>query len=152
MLRILVVEDNPLSHELIRDWLEVHGYEVVSAATLGEAFAAVEHVEPDAVLLDVQLGREDGLSLAEWMRRQSALRHIPIIAVTAHAMMVEKERILRAGCSSSIAKPIEFWLLREELEKWLTIGALMKRSFELDDEIARPSLSELQRKGAGGGQ
>ncbi len=144
---ILVVEDNPLSHELLCDWLEVQGYDVASAGTLREAFAAVERVRPDAVLLDVQLGAEDGLSLPEWMRKQSALRHIPVIAVTAHAMMVEQDRILQAGCSASVSKPIEFRLLQDQLEKWLVVGALMKRSSELNDEIDRPSVSELVRKG-----
>jgi DNA-binding response OmpR family regulator len=58
--RILVVEDNRLNSELLRDWLEVEGYEVATAADLNAAFAAVRSQPPNAVLLDIQLGSEDG--------------------------------------------------------------------------------------------
>jgi len=71
------------------------------------------------VLLDVQLGADDGLSLAAWLRQQPALRDIPVIAVTAHAMVTERERILQAGCNACVSKPVDFKLLREHLERWL---------------------------------
>jgi two-component system cell cycle response regulator DivK len=148
MCLILVVEDNPMSRELLCDWLEVQGYEVASARTLEEAFVAVERAQPDAVLLDVQLGTEDGLSLPGWMRKQSALRHIPVIAVTAHAMMVEQERVLLAGCSASVSKPIEFQLLQDQLEKWLTVGALMRSSSDFYDQAGMSSVSTTLLKGA----
>src|SRR5713226_9495292 len=96
--RILVVEDNPLNRELLCEWLDAEGYEVVTAADLKTGFEAVEKEHPHAVLLDVQLGADDGLSLAAWLRQQPALRNIPVIAVTAHAMLTERERILQAGC------------------------------------------------------
>ncbi len=146
---ILVVEDNPPSRELLQDWLEVQGYEVESAGTLGEALAAVERIQPDAVLLDIQLGAQDGLSLPKWMRTQRTLRHVPVIAVTAHAMMTEQDRILQSGCSASVSKPIEFPLLQEQLEKWLTVGALLKRSSELDDEIGAQNVFAMLPMGGG---
>ena len=117
--RILLVEDNPLNAELLTEWLETQGYEVLSASDLKTAFTAVERLQPHAVLLDVQLGAEDGLSLATWMRQQPTLRHIPVIAVTAHAMVNERDRILLAGCNAYIPKPVDFKLLRENLERWL---------------------------------
>jgi two-component system cell cycle response regulator DivK len=117
--RILLVEDNPLNAELLTEWLETQGYEVLSATDLNTAFDAVERLQPHAVLLDVQLGAENGLSLATWMRQQPALRHIPVIAVTAHAMVNERDRILLAGCNAWIPKPVDFKLLRENLERWL---------------------------------
>ncbi|MGA7626181.1 MAG: response regulator [Candidatus Acidiferrales bacterium] len=147
MSRVLVVEDNAVNQELLCEWLEVEGYQVRSADNLRDAFAEAERFHPDAVLLDVQLGSEDGLLLPIWMREQSTLRHIPVIAVTAHAMAVEQERILQAGCSASVSKPIEFHLLQEQLEKWLTVGALMRRSSELNNEVSRPSISEVVRSG-----
>jgi CheY-like chemotaxis protein len=82
--RSLVVEDNPLNRELLCDWLQAEGHEVVSVEELEAAFPTLEHQRPDAVLLDVQLGDEDGLSLAAWMRRQPKLCGVPMIAVTAH--------------------------------------------------------------------
>lgn len=118
--RILVVEDNPLNAELLMDWLETEGYEVLSASDLKTAFTAIESLQPHAVLLDVQLGSEDGLSLATWIRQQPALRHIPVIAVTAHAMANDRDHILHAGCNAYIPKPVDFRLLREHLGRWLT--------------------------------
>jgi chemosensory pili system protein ChpA (sensor histidine kinase/response regulator) len=88
--RILVVEDNLPSRELLSAWLEHQGFAFVSAADLSQAFAAFNVEPPHAVLLDVQLGREDGLSLVKWIRESSRLRHIPVIAVTAHAMVVDQ--------------------------------------------------------------
>jgi CheY-like chemotaxis protein len=118
---ILVVEDNDLSRELLCDWLESEGYQVTSAATLHQAFDAIKKLPPDAVLLDVQLGDQDGLSMASWMRRQPALSHIPIIAVTAHAMVTELERIFQAGCNACVPKPIDFKVLTEQLQQWLAV-------------------------------
>jgi two-component system cell cycle response regulator DivK len=117
--RILVVEDNPLNRELLCDWLEVEGYEVWSVEDLSGAIRSIEDREPDAVLLDVQLGDEDGLSLAAWMRKRPKLCHIPVIAVTAHALVTEQHRFLQAGCNACVSKPINFKELREEMERWL---------------------------------
>ena len=116
---VLVVEDNPLNRELLCDWLETEGYEVSSAETLSSAIASVEQRPPDAVLLDVQLGDDDGLSLAAWMRKQPKLCHVPVIAVTAHALVTEQHSFLLAGCNACVSKPISFKVLREELERWL---------------------------------
>ena len=116
---ILVVEDNQLNRELLCDWLEVEGYEVWSAATLKASYEVFANRLPDAVLLDINLGAEDGLDLAAWMRQKPELREIPVIAVTAHALVSEQERILRAGCKACLSKPINFEGLREELNHWL---------------------------------
>jgi two-component system, cell cycle response regulator DivK len=118
---ILVVEDNDLSRELLCDWLESEGYQVTSASALDQAFDAIKKLPPDAVLLDVQLGDQDGLSMASWMRRQPALSHIPIIAVTAHAMVTEQERISQAGCNACVPKPIDFKVLTQQLQHWLAV-------------------------------
>jgi len=120
---ILVVEDNDLSRELLCDWLESEGYQVTSASALDQAFDAIKKLPPDAVLLDVQLGDQDGLSMASWMRRQPALSHIPIIAVTAHAMVTEQERISQAGCNACVPKPIDFKVLTQQLQQWLAVPA-----------------------------
>ncbi len=119
MPRILVVEDNAINRELLCDWLEAQDYEVLSAEDLGGAQRLLQGEQPDAVLLDVQLGGEDGLSLAVWMRRQPEFSGIPVIAVTAHAMVTEQQRFLQAGCNACISKPVDFKLLGRELDKWL---------------------------------
>ncbi len=121
--RILVVEDNAANLELLVDWLESENFKVLTATTLDEAFAAFQGDLPDTVLLDVQLGTQDGLELATWVRRDPKLRAIPVIAVTAHAMVTDYERVMRAGCSACVSKPIDFRLLREQLDRWLTVPA-----------------------------
>jgi CheY-like chemotaxis protein len=117
--RILIVEDNALNRELLSDWLEVEDYEVSSVEDLGAAMRSIDGNAPDAVLLDVQLGDQDGLALAAWMRKQPRLYSIPVIAVTAHALVTEQSRFLQAGCNACVSKPINFKVLREELARWL---------------------------------
>jgi CheY-like chemotaxis protein len=121
--RILVVEDNLANRELLCDWLEAEDFQVLAAETLEQAFAAFQVQPPQAVLLDVQLGSEDGLSLAKWIRREPRLRHLAVIAVTAHAILTDQERVMQAGCNACISKPIDFKLLAEELERWLELSA-----------------------------
>jgi CheY-like chemotaxis protein len=117
---ILVVEDNPLNSELLHVWLEAEGYAVLMAADLNAAFAAVRTQHPSAVLLDIQLGTADGLLLASWMREQPVLSKIPIIAVTAQAMATEQRHILQSGCNGIVPKPVDFSVLREQLQLWLS--------------------------------
>jgi len=122
--RVLVVEDNAVNRELLCDWLESQGWDPIYAEELSAAFRILENCEPSAVLpaivlLDVQVGAEDGLSLAAWMRKQPRLCQIPVIAVTAHALVTEHERFLRAGCNACVSKPIDFKLLKNEIERWL---------------------------------
>jgi CheY-like chemotaxis protein len=117
--RILVVEDNQPNRELLCDWLESEEFEVQAVENLEQSFAALKIQPFHAVLLDVQLGSEDGLSLAKWIRRESKLQHIPVIAVTAHAMVTDQERVLQAGCNACVSKPIDFKLLGAQLERWL---------------------------------
>jgi two-component system cell cycle response regulator DivK len=117
--RILVVEDNAANLELLVDWLESEKFQVQTATTLDEAFAIFQGELPETVLLDVQLGAEDGLTLATWIRRDPILRSIPVIAVTAHAMVTDYERVMKAGCSACVSKPIDFRQLRKQLDRWL---------------------------------
>jgi CheY-like chemotaxis protein len=118
-LGILVVEDNQLNRELLCDWLEMEGYEVWFAANLKASYEVLAKRLPQAVLLDINLGAENGLDLVAWMRQKPALGEIPVIAVTAHALLTEQERILQAGCRACLSKPINFAGLREQLNHWL---------------------------------
>ena len=112
---VLVVEDNQLNCELLRDWLEVEGYEVWWAADLNGSYEVFSKRLPDVVLLDINLGKDDGLDLLAWMLQKPETRQIPVIAVTAHALVAEQEQILKAGCRACLSKPVDFRLLREEL-------------------------------------
>ena len=124
--RILVVEDNPPNRELLCDWLESEEFEVRTAENLDQAYAAVRDQMPHAILLDVKLGSEDGLVLAEWIRHEPSLQHLPIIAVTAHAMVSDHTRVIEAGCNACISKPIDFKLLSQQLALWLAYGAKLQ--------------------------
>jgi CheY-like chemotaxis protein len=116
---ILVVEDNQLNRELLCDWLEMEGYEVRFAANLGASYEILAKRLPDAILLDINLGAENGLDLIAWMHQKPALRDIPVIAVTAHALVTEQQQILQAGCKACFSKPIDFEGLREQLNHWV---------------------------------
>jgi CheY-like chemotaxis protein len=117
--RILVVDDNAPDRELLRDWLEAEGLEVDCASTLEQAFAAFQCHAPELVLLDVQLGSQEGLALIEWMRGHPKFRDLPVIAVTAHTLVTDYDRVMRAGCCACVSKPVNFGLLREYLRRWL---------------------------------
>ena len=130
--RILVVEDNSLNSELLRDWLEVEGYEVTVATDLNAAFAALRNQAPNAVLLDVQLGTEDGLSLASWMREQPVLSEVPVIAVTAQAMISDQQHIPESGCKCVVSKPVDFATLRHQLQLWLNCSAVLQENRVLE--------------------
>jgi len=123
--RILIVEDNPANLELLRDWLESEDFEVTFAENLEQGYAALKGDLPHAVLLDVQLGSEDGMELAVWIRKEPRLRDLPVIAVTAHAMITDQERVMQAGCNACVSKPIDFRLLRTQLDRWLGVAAYL---------------------------
>jgi CheY-like chemotaxis protein len=121
--RILIVEDHPANRELLQDWLEIEGYEVWCAADLKASYEVLGMEPLDVVLLDINLGAENGLDLLVWMRRKANLDSIPVIAVTAHALATEQERILQAGCVACLSKPIDFKELTEQLRRWLQFRA-----------------------------
>lgn len=114
-----MVEDNLLNLELLCDWLETEGFTAIAATTLREAFAVFVRQPPHAVLLDVQLGPEDGLALASWIRSDSQFCSMPVIAVTAQATVTDQQRVLQAGCNACIAKPIDFDSLGHHLRAYL---------------------------------
>lgn len=116
---VLVVEDNQLNRELLRDWLEVEGYEAWSAVDLQSSYDVFAKRIPDVVLLDINLGKDNGLELIAWMRQKPEMREVPVIAVTAHALVAEQQGILQAGCRACLAKPINFQALREQLNQCL---------------------------------
>jgi len=108
-----------MNRELLRDWLEVEGYEVWSAADLKTSYEAFSKRIPDAVLLDINLGKDNGLDLLNWMSQKPEAHDIPVIAVTAHALVAEQEQVLKAGCRACLTKPIDFQQLKKELDRWL---------------------------------
>jgi hypothetical protein len=118
--QILIVEDNQADRELLLEWLGSQEFHARATATLEQAYQAIQRQVPDLVLLDIQLGTDDGLALVAWLRRDPALIDLPVVAVTAHAMVTDYDRVMKAGCCGCISKPINFGLLSEYLARWLT--------------------------------
>jgi CheY-like chemotaxis protein len=105
--RILIVEDNPLNMELARDLLEARGYTVFEATTAQEGITVAKIEKPDLVLMDVQLPGMDGLTATGILRDDPELHYLRIVALTAHAMKGDEQKVLDAGCNGYISKPID---------------------------------------------
>ncbi|MFL5807815.1 MAG: response regulator [Roseiflexaceae bacterium] len=108
MPRLLVVEDNDMNRDMIARYLEYHDYTVVTA---GDGVAAVDlarDVAPDLILMDISLPVLDGWEATRRIRATPETSHIPIIALTAHAMVADRQASIEAGCDDYEAKPIDF--------------------------------------------
>jgi CheY-like chemotaxis protein len=104
--KVLVIEDNPLNLELVTDLLEASGCVVCHARTAEEGLHLAQTTLPDVILMDLSLPGMDGLAATRAIRANPATRHLPVIALTAHAMMGDEENALNAGCDGYLAKPI----------------------------------------------
>ena len=104
---ILIIEDNDQNLYLMRFLLEKHGFDVVDARDGREGIRQACVTLPAAILLDIQLPVMDGYAVAAELRRQPALRDTPIIAVTSYAMVGDRERVLAAGATAYIEKPVD---------------------------------------------
>ncbi len=102
----MVVEDHPVNMKLVRDLLEMEGFEVVSCADAESALERLKSIRPDMILMDVGLPGMDGLELTRLLKADEKTKHIKIIAVTAFAMKTDKDKVMEAGCDGYIAKPI----------------------------------------------
>jgi CheY-like chemotaxis protein len=118
-MTILVAEDRPSSRELIRTMLESYGYDVLEAADGLEAIHMALANTVDAVLLDLQMPAIDGFGVLARLRAEPRYMKAPIIAVTASAMQGDRERAMAAGFSGYLAKPVDWQLLRSEIERLL---------------------------------
>ena len=117
--KILVIEDNRDNMTLIIDVLQSLDYGVLEASD-GEQGIALAKVEmPDLILLDLSLPRMDGWTVARQLKGEPSIQHIPIIALTAHAMVGDRERAIEAGCNDYIAKPIDLHVLAAKLRQYL---------------------------------
>lgn len=104
---ILVVEDNPLNMQMVRDILQYRGHNVLEATTVDEGRQRLAANLPDLILVDIQIPGGGGERLLRDIRADGRLRHIPVIAVTAFAMEGDQDRFLQAGFTAYISKPID---------------------------------------------
>ena len=124
-LRILLAEDHPVNQKLAVCLLEKRGHTVVIAADGEAAVDAAGRERFDLVLMDIQMPRLSGLeaTAAIRAREQDAGAHVPIIAMTAHAMQGDRERCLEAGMDAYLSKPLLPALLFETIQAVVTAGA-----------------------------
>src|SRR5689334_18532480 len=104
--RILVIEDNPANLELMSYLLTAFGHTVLSAMDGEEGLEAARRENPDLIVCDIQIPKIHGLEVAQRLKSHPALRKIPLVAVTAFAMVGDRDKVLAAGFDGYIAKPI----------------------------------------------
>jgi CheY-like chemotaxis protein len=108
MARVLVVEDNEVGREGLSRYLRRRGFEVLVAVDGRQALEAARAGGPDLILMDMSLPILDGWEATRLLKADEATRHIPVIALTAHAMAGDQEKALEAGCDDYDTKPVEF--------------------------------------------
>jgi len=118
-LRVLLAEDNATNRRVVCRLLEKRGHEVVAVSDGGQALAALAGERFDVVLMDVQMPRMDGFEATQAVRARERLsgEHVPIVALTAHAMSGDRERCLAAGMDAYVAKPVEAEVLFATIEE-----------------------------------
>jgi CheY-like chemotaxis protein len=116
--RILAVEDNPDNMATLRAILKERGT-LLEARDGEEGLAVARTALPDLILLDMSLPRMDGATVVALLRMDPTTRDIPVVALTAHAMKGDRERLLAAGCDDYLSKPLDVHRLLELVERWL---------------------------------
>ncbi len=122
MPRILLIEDNEMNRDMLSRRLARRGYDVVIAVDGAEGLAMAGRETPDLILMDMSLPEMDGWETTRRLRSDEAIRHIPVIALTAHAMAGDREKAIEAGCDDYDTKPVDLARLQEKIE------ALLKRA------------------------
>jgi len=117
--RILVVEDNLDNMTLISDVLSSLNYEVIQATDGEQGVKIAGEQKPDLILMDLSLPRMDGWTATRLIKADPDLKEIPIIALTAHAMVGDRERALEAGCNDYVSKPINLRELANKLTQFI---------------------------------
>jgi len=113
---ILIADDNPFSRELMREVLEALGHVIQEAVNGRNALDLIRGSQPDLVFLDLQMPLQDGFSVIRELRTDARFRGLPVVAVTASAMIGDRERAIAAGFDSYIAKPIDLSEVEAQVE------------------------------------
>lgn len=118
-VRVLVVEDNRDNMTLIVDVLASLNYEVIQAVDGERGVLLARQELPNLILMDLSLPRMDGWTATRFIKGDTLTQHIPIIALTAHAMRGDRERAMEAGCDDYITKPIDIRELLKKLREYI---------------------------------
>ena len=116
MCKILIVEDNEMNRDMLTRRLERKGHLVVSAVDGPEGIAQAAREMPDIILMDVALGEMDGWEATTAIRANPATAHIPVIALTAHALESDRLKSIEVGCVDFETKPIQLPQLLDKID------------------------------------
>jgi len=116
---ILVIEDDELSRKLFRDLLRLEGYATIETRMAADGLELARQRLPSLVLLDIRLPDMDGVTALRQLRRMPETRHLPVIAVTASVMPVERSQVISAGFDGFLVKPLDIDRLIEEVRSTL---------------------------------
>jgi two-component system, cell cycle response regulator DivK len=119
MTTILIVEDNEMNRDMLSRRLERKGYEVLIAVDGEKGLEVARASMPDLILMDMSLPVVDGWEATRRLKSDDRLKHIPVIALTAHAMANDRDKALEAGCDDYDTKPIELPRLLAKMEALL---------------------------------
>jgi CheY-like chemotaxis protein len=126
-LKALIIEDNEQNMYMLSFLLEKNNYEVLQAFNGLEGIKAAKEGLPDVILLDIQLPEMDGYQVAQELRKSRDLSHILIIAVTSHAMVGDREKVMAAGANGYIEKPIDPDNFIQKMESYFSEELSQKR-------------------------
>lgn len=118
MSRILLIEDNEMNRDMLSRRLQKKGFEVMVASDGEQGMKMVHDESPDLILMDISLPGKDGYTCTRELKA-SDKKAIPIIALTAHAMVGDREKTLEAGCDEYDTKPVQLPRLLEKINKLL---------------------------------
>ena len=123
--RILIIEDNLLNLELVTDLLEANGFSVLQAHTAEEGLRSAREFGPELILMDLSLPGMDGLAATKLLKADPTTSHLPVIALTAHAMRGDDTLAKAAGCDGYLTKPIDTRRFLQQIANFL--GAFRTR-------------------------
>ncbi|HET7150694.1 MAG TPA: response regulator [Candidatus Acidoferrum sp.] len=124
MPKILLVEDNEMNRDMLSRRLERKGHRVVVAQDGRQGYLLARSERPDLILMDLSLPVMDGWEVTRLLKSNGSTRHIPIIVLTAHALVSDREKAFEAGCDDYDTKPVEFGRLSEKIENALVARKL----------------------------
>jgi len=125
MPTILLVEDNELNRDMLSRRLIRRGYTVKTAVDGAQGHAMGMSERPDLILMDIGLPKMDGWQVTRLLKSNAETRHIPIIALTAHALVTDREKAREVGCDDYDTKPVEFDRLIQKIETLLVVKGVI---------------------------
>ena len=119
MPKILLVEDNEMNRDMLSRRLQRRGYSVVIAQDGEQGLSLARSEAPDLILMDISLPVMDGWQVTKLLKSNTNTSHIPVIALTAHAMVSDRQKAFETGCDDYDTKPVEISRLSEKIENLL---------------------------------